>query len=151
MKFSNKYILSIITAFTITLFTSSTAWSAESADDIFMLKTTSNSISDVVKSVKAFAEEKKWIYLGDYKVKKGQVVLIKFCVKAAGKIAWKAGLKVSALLPCGSMGVYKKGDKTEISLLHPKFMNKLYPNASLREAADLLVPHYKELMETISK
>ncbi len=151
MNYTHKYLLSIITAFTITLFTSSVAWSAESPDDIFMLKTTSNSISDVVKSVKAFAEKKHWIYLGDYKVKKGQVVLIKFCVKAAGKKAWKAGLKVSALLPCGSMGVYKKAGKTEISLLDPIFMTTLYPNPNLKEAADLLKPLYIEMLDTISK
>ncbi len=47
------------------------------------------------------------------------------------------------------MGVYKNNGKTEISLLNPKYMNILYPNADLKAAADVVAPLYKELMDTL--
>ncbi len=126
---------------------------AMAADDnpVFIVKQTTRSVNDVVTAVKAFAKQKKWVYLGDFKVKKGQVVLVKFCVRAAGKKAWKAGLKVSAFLPCGNMGVYKKDGKTEISLLNPDYMTRLYPNPNLKEAVAILAPMYKEMMQAITK
>ncbi len=151
MKKTGKHILAVVASLAITILAGNTAWSDESSNDIFILKTTSRSMTEVVSAVKSFAKKQKWVYLGDFKIKKGKVILVKFCVKAAGKKAWGAGLKVSAMLPCGSMGVYQKEGKTEISLLNPTYMNILYPNPNLKAAADLLAPLYKEMMETIVK
>jgi len=133
------------------LFVNNIAWSNDLPKNLFMINTTNKSMSDVVTAVKDFANVKKWVYLGDFKVKKGKVILIKFCVKAAGKKAWKAGLHVSALLPCGNMGVYQRDGKTEISLLNPNYMTTLYPNENLKQAVNLLLPLYKEMMITIVK
>lgn len=108
-------------------------------------------MAEVVDSVKSFVNKKHWIYLGDFKVKNGQVILVKFCVKSAGRLAWKAGLKVSAMLPCGNMGVYRKNGLTEISLLKPNYMTVLYPDSNLQSAANLLTPLYKKMMSTIVK
>jgi hypothetical protein len=118
-------------------------------EDVFLIKSSSKSMDDVVSSVKKYIKEKKWVYIGNFKVKKGQVILVKFCVKAAGKLAWKAGLKVSAMLPCGNLGVYQNKGKTEVSLLSPYYMTSLYPNDNLTAAADLLMPMYKEMLSTI--
>lgn len=108
-------------------------------------------MTEVVSTLKSYAKEKKWIYLGDFKVKKGQVILVKFCIKSVGKTVFKAGLKVSAMLPCGNVGVYQKNGKTEISLLNPNYMHTLYPDPNLKAAADLLMPIYVEMMATIVK
>ncbi len=124
---------------------------AADTNPVFIVKQTTRSVSDVVNAVKTFAKQKKWVYLGDFKVKKGQVVLVKFCVRAAGKVAWKAGLKVSAMLPCGNMGIYSKDGRTEISLLNPDYMTRLYPDPHLKQAVAILVPMYKEMMDTIIK
>lgn len=151
MRQTGKHILAITASISLAILINTNAWSSDSSSDTFILKSTSRSMSDVVNSVKAFSKQKHWVYLGDFKVKKGKVILVKFCVKAAGKKAWKAGLKVSAMLPCGSMGVYQKDGKTEISLLNPNFMNKLYPNQNLKDAANLLTPLYTEMMTAITK
>ncbi|MFV1982729.1 MAG: DUF302 domain-containing protein, partial [Thiohalomonadales bacterium] len=120
-------------------------------NDVFLIKSSSKSMTEVVESVKSYVQEKKWVYLGDFKVKKGQVYLVKFCVKAAGKLAWKAGLKVSAMLPCGNIGIYQNKGKTEVSMLTPYYMTSLYPNDNLKAAADLLMPMYKDLLTTVVK
>ncbi len=151
MKRSGKQLLAILLSLLMTTLLSNTAWSAQAPKDLFMLGTSSKSMSAVVNAVKFFVDEENWVYLGDFKIKKGKVILVKFCVKAAGKKAWKAGLKVSAMLPCGNMGVYRKNGRTEISLLNPYYMNTLYPNPNLKAAADLLMPLYKKMMADIVK
>ncbi len=151
MKRSGKQLLAMLLSLLMITLLSNTAWSAPAPKDLFMLGTSSKSMSEVVNAVKFFVDEENWVYLGDFKVKKGKVILVKFCVKAAGKKAWKAGLKVSAMLPCGNMGVYRKNGRTEISLLNPYYMNTLYPNPDLKAAADLLMPLYKKMMADIVK
>ncbi len=152
MKQSVRIKLSSILFFSAIISINSVAWPSEPKKNFFLLKTTTKSIAEVVIATKTFAKTRKWVYLGDYKVKKGEVILVKFCVKAAGKIAWKAGLKVSAMLPCGNMGVYKnKKGKTEISLLNPTYMNALYPNPNMVKAAEILAPMYEELMTSITE
>ena len=136
----------------VTLFSiNNSVMAAAASKDLFMISTTSKSMDEVVSAVKSHVKKKKWVYLGDFKVKKGQVILVKFCIKTAEKIAWKAGLKVSAMLPCGNMGIYQKNGKTEISLLNPSYMNTLYPNANLKAAGELLIPLYKEMTTEVLK
>ncbi len=151
MKIKWKNILAFTSLVSITLVTANFAWSDSSSNDIFIIKTTSKSMTDVVSSIKKYSKEKKWVYLGDNKVKKGTVILVKICIKQAGKIAFKAGLKISALVPCGNVGVYKKGKLTEISLLNPQYMNILYPDPNLKAAADIAEPLFREMMKTIIK
>jgi len=151
MKRLTKQLLAIFVSLLMAMFVNSATWAAEPLKNVFMLNTTSKSMGEVVKAVKSFAKKKHWVYLGDYKVKNDKVILVNFCVKEAGKIAWRAGLKVSAMLPCGNMGVYKKDGVTEISLLNPYYMTTLYPDLDLETAADLLMPLYKEMMVTIVK
>ncbi len=149
MRKTKHNIISTIASIALLILFTSTAWAGQPEDDIFIVKTTSLSMDEVVTAVKAFSKKKKWVFLAADKVKKGEVILVKFCVKAAGKLAFKAGYKVSALFPCGSMGVYKNNGKTEISLLNPKYMNILYPNPNLKAAGDLVAPLFKELMDTL--
>lgn len=149
MKKTGIYALSLMASVAITTLTTGLAWSGEKANDIFVIKTTSLSMDEVVDKVKAFSKKKKWVFLGADKVKKGEVILVKFCIKEAGKLAFKAGYKVSALLPCGSMGVYKNKGKTEISLLNPKYMTMLYPDPNLQAAVDVVTPLLNELMDTL--
>jgi len=141
-----KYVVAILASAMLMV---GTAWSA---DDAFIIRTTTKSVEDVVKSIKAHAGKMKWVYLGENKVKKKTVVLIKICVKKAGKMAFKAGLKISALIPCGNIGIYKnKKGLTEISMLHPKYMNVVYPNKHLKAAGDLVAPMFIKMMDEIVK
>ena len=44
------------------------------------------------------------------------------------------GLKFSAMLPCGNLGIYQSGGKIEISMLHPRYMQVLVPNPEIEKA-----------------
>lgn len=130
---------------------SSFANAADQADDTFLIRSSARTPEQVVAAIKSYVEEKKWLYLGDNKVKNGEVTLVKFCVPAAGKEIWGAGLQASALAPCGNVGVYKKDGATTISMLNPKFMNVVYPNPGLKKAGDELLPQFTEMLSEIVK
>jgi len=120
-------------------------------DDMFVVRAAAKPVDGVVKAIEAYAKEKKWQYLGADKVKKGQVTIVKVCIPAIGKQLWPLGLQVSAMLPCGNLGVYEKGGKTEISMLHPRYMHVLYPNATTEKASAAAEPLLMGLLEAVSK
>lgn len=124
---------------------------AADPDDIFIVRTTAKTPDAVVAAVRSHAEQQKWIFLSENKVKQGQVTLVKLCIPAVGKLVWPAGLRMSALLPCGNMGIYANGDMTEISLLHPRYMHVLHPDPALEQAGAVAEPLLIEMLDTITK
>jgi uncharacterized protein (DUF302 family) len=114
---------------------------------MFVVRSTTKTPEAVVDAVKAYAEGKKWQYLGADKVKQGQVTLVKLCIPEVGQQIWPVGLHLSAMLPCGNLGVYQKGGATEMSLLHPRYMPTLYPDPALDKASAMLL----EMLEAVAK
>lgn len=111
------------------------------AGDLFLLRSTDKSPDAVVEAIQAYAEARKWPYLGADKVKQGQVTLVKICIPEVGQQLWPVGLHISAMLPCGNLGVYRKEDgKTGISLLHPRYMQLLYPDPAVAKASATAEP-----------
>jgi uncharacterized protein (DUF302 family) len=121
------------------------------SDDMFLIRSTSKTPEGVVQAVKAYAEAKNWQYLGANKVKKGQVTLVKICIPEVGQQIWPVGLQLSAMLPCGNLGVYQKEGKTEISLLHARYMQVLYPHPAIEKASATAQPLLTEMLDAISK
>ncbi len=101
--------------------------------------------------MKAYADEKKWVYLGANKVKQGQLTLVKVCIPAVGAKVWSAGLELSALLPCGNLAVYENAGKTDISMLDPHYMQVLYPSAEVKEASAMAAPLLTEMLDSVAK
>jgi hypothetical protein len=124
---------------------------AGNPNDTFILRTTSKSPDEIVAGIKSYSEQKKWLYVGDSKVKKGAVRLVKVCIPAVGQLIWPVGLELSALLPCGNVGVYRKGTATEISVLHPRYMNILYPHPATEHAAATAEPLLVEMLNSVTK
>jgi hypothetical protein len=124
---------------------------AANADDIFILRTSARAPEDIVSAMKAYAAEKKWQFLGASKVKKGQVTLVKICIPEIGRIIWPAGLQLSALLPCGNVGIYRKGAATEISVLHPRYMHILYPGPATEKASAAAQPLLTDMLDAVIK
>lgn len=125
--------------------------SASDPDDIFIIRTTDKPPAEAVAAIEAYVQDNKWIYLGANKVKKGQVTLVKICIPEVGQIVWPVGLQLSALLPCGNLGVYEKDGATEISALHPRYMNTLYPDPALERAGAVAAPLLIEMLDTVAK
>ncbi len=129
-----------------------TGWAqATDTDDIFMIRTTSKSPDAVVAAVKSYSEERKWQFLSENKVRQDQVTLVKICIPEVGQLVWPAGLRLSALLPCGNMGIYRNGAVTEISVLHPIYMHMLYPDPALERASAVAVPLLNEMLDAVTR
>ena len=120
-------------------------------DDIFILRSTTKTPDAVVDAVKKYSEQQKWQYLGANKVKQGQVTLVKVCIPEVGRQIWPVGLKLSAMLPCGNLGVYQNDGTTEISLLHPRYMQVLYPHPAVEKAAAIAERLLAEMLDTVAK
>ncbi len=124
---------------------------AENPNDIFIVRTTSKTPDAIVAAIKSHSEEKRWEYLGESKVKKGEVTLVKICIPAVCQLIWPVGLQLSAMLPCGNVGIYQKGTATEISVLHPRYMHALYPHPSTERASAVAQPLLIEMLDAVTK
>ena len=128
-----------------------TAITQADPNDIFIVRTTSKTPDAIVAAIKSHSEQKKWEYLGESKVKKGEVILVKICIPAVGQLIWPVGLQLSALLPCGNVGLYQKGTATEISVLHPRYMHVLYPHPATESASAIAQPLLMEMLDAVTK
>jgi hypothetical protein len=128
-----------------------TAGAKADVNDIFMIRTTSKSPSAIVAAIKSHSDQKKWQYLGESKIKKDEVTLVKICMPEVGQLLWPLGLHLSAMLPCGNVGIYQKGTATEISVLHPRYMHLLYPHPATERASVIAQPLLIEMLEAVTK
>ena len=55
------------------------------------------------------------------------------------------------MLPCGNLGIYQNGGKTEISMLHPRYMEVLVSNPEIEKASAVATPLLSEMLEAIVK
>lgn len=122
---------------------------ATAPDEMFLRRSTDKTPEEVVAAVQAYAEERKWPFLGADKVRKGEVTLVKFCIPEVGQQLWPVGLHLSAMLPCGNLGVYRKDGKTEVSLLHPRYMYVLYPDPAVEQAGAIAEPLLLGMLDAV--
>ena len=118
---------------------------------MIVVRDTAHSVDQVADALKIYSAEHGWQLVGDAKVKKGEVRIVKLCIPAVGKALWPAGLQLSALLPCGNVGIYRKGGKTEISMLHPAYMEVLYPSPEVKKAVKVATPLLMDMLEAVAK
>jgi len=116
---------------------------------MFLMRDTTRSPDEVVASAKAYVKSQDWLYVNDASLK--GVVFVKFCVPEMAKDIFAAGDHLAALLPCGSMAVYRKSGRTQISMLHPAYMNALYPDPKLERAAQTGLPLFNALLDAVVK
>jgi hypothetical protein len=119
---------------------------AQGPSDIFIIKSSAKTPDAIVAAIKAYATEKKWQYLGDSKIKQGEITLVKICIPAVGQALWPAGPQLSAMLPCGNIGVYTKDARTEISILHPRYMHVLHPVPATEKASAIAHPLLMDML-----
>ena len=119
--------------------------------DMILIKTTTKTSDQVVDAVQAYSEAKKWLYMGANKAKQGEVTMVKVCIPEVGKLLWPLGLHLTALLPCGNVGVYQNKGKTEISMLHPSYMQVLYPHPEMEKVVGVATPLLLEMFEAVAK
>lgn len=129
------------------------AQTASPGTDLILVRTSAKSPGEVVDAIKAHADAKKWVYMGanSVKPKQGEVTMVKVCIPQVGGILWPVGLHLSALLPCGNVGVYQKQGGAEIAMLHPRYMQILYPHPEVERAVGVATPLLMEMLDAIAK
>ena len=120
------------------------------ADNMFQIRTTNKTPEMVAEEFKEYAEKKKWQFLGAQKVKQGQVTLVKVCIPEFGQQIWPLGLHLSAMLPCGNFGIYLKDGKTEISMLHARYMQVLHPDPVIEKVSAAIQPLLLEMLASVA-
>lgn len=76
---------------------------------------------------------------------------MKFRLPEIGRLLWRLGPQLSALLPCGNVGIYQKGAETEISVLHPRYLQMLYPDPATDAASAVAEPLLAEMLDAVTK
>jgi hypothetical protein len=144
-------LLACLSLYSISLL--SVAQTAASGSDLILIRPSAKSPSEVVEAVKAYAEAKKWVYMGANTVrpKQGEVTMVKTCIPQVGGILWPVGLHLSALLPCVNIGVYQNQGRTEVSMLHPRYLQILYPHPEVEKAVGVATPLLTEMLDAIVK
>lgn len=118
-------------------------------NEMFMIRSTDKSFGQVTDAAKAYVKKQGWVYVNDAELK--GVVMIKFCVPEMAKDIFAAGDFVTAMLPCGQIGLYKKDGRTQIAMLHPGYMERIYPDPNIRRAAEKGLPLFQAMLEDIAK
>ncbi len=130
-----------------------TAPMAVKPGEMILVRQTAKTPDQAIEAIKTYTEGKKWVYMGVNRVKppQGEVAFVKVCIPAVGAILWPLGLELSALLPCGNLGVYQKNGGTEVSMLHPRYIAMLYPHPETTRASELATAQLTEMLEAVIK
>ncbi len=143
--------LKFITLIAILFGTVTVALSAEPIN-LFIIRNTTKTPDTVIAAVKAYSESHNWLFVGATKVKNDQVTLVKVCIPEIGKQIWPQGLYLSALLPCGNLGIYtNKAGKTEISMLKAEYMHILVPTPEMEKVSAMAEPMLNDMLTTALK
>ena len=54
------------------------------------------------------------------------------------------------MLPCGNIGIYTTDSGTEISVLHPRYLNILYPDPEVERAGEVGAPLLTEMLDAVA-
>lgn len=147
MRITCKFPVAIATL----LFGALSVAQAAKPSDLFIIRSTTKSPEAVAGALKSYAEAHKWQFLGASKVKNGAVTLVKVCIPAVGKEVWPQGLYLSALLPCGNIGIYSEAGKTEVSMLSARYMHVLVPTAAMEKASATAEPLLTGMLDAALK
>jgi len=126
---------------------------AQAADpaSLFVIRATAKTPEAVADAIKNYSDANKWQYLGASKVKNGEVTLVKVCIPEIGKLVWPQGAYLSALLPCGNIGIYQKAGKTEVSMLSARYMHVLVPTPEMEKASATAEPLLNAMLDAALK
>ena len=116
---------------------------------MLVVRATTKTPDETIKAVQKYSEDKGWLYLEADKL--GPVTLLKICIPEVGQLLWPLGLQIGALLPCGKLSVYQKEGKTEIALLHPAYMQAIYPHAEVKKAVAIATPLLMDMLVAVAK
>ena len=126
-----------------------TAGSPES-EAVIVVRSTSASPDEVVNTEDLFGRQEVGLPRRN-KVKNGEITMVKVCIPAVGSALWTANLQLTALLPCGNLSLYSKGGRTEIAMLHPAYMQVVYPGKETEGAVAIATPQLMAMLDEVAR
>lgn len=125
--------------------------SAPPRQELFVTRTTTKTPAELHQSIRQYVAQKGWLYINDNKIKGGEITQVRICDAKAAANIWKAGMQVSAMMPCGHMSIYQDGGATKVTLLHPRFMTMLDPHPAVKELADAVTDPYIRMLDDVTR
>jgi hypothetical protein len=119
--------------------------------EIYLTRSTAKSPADLHQAIRQYVSQKGWLYIGDNKLKGGEIMQVRICDPKAAANIWKAGMQVSAMMPCGHMSIYQEGGATKVTMLHPRFLTVLDPHPAVQELADAVSGPYVLMMDEVTR
>ncbi len=120
-------------------------------DEMFVTRSSAKSPADLQQAIRDYVQLKNWQYIGDNKIKGGQITQVRICDPKAAADIWSAGLQVSAMLPCGHMSVYQEGGVTKVTLLSPRFLARLDPHPAVKKLAEGVSDPFTAMLDDVTK
>lgn len=120
-------------------------------ENVFVTRSSAKSPAELHQSIRQYVAQKGWLYIGDNKLKGGEITQVRICDAKAASNIWKAGLHVSAMMPCGHMSIYQESGTTKVTMLHPRFLTMLYPHPEVKGLADSVTAPYLSMMEEVTR
>lgn len=118
---------------------------------MFVTRASSKSPAQLHQAIKDYAAQKKWLYIGDNKLKNGEVTQVRLCIREAAADIWKAGMHMAAMMPCGHFGIYQEGGAGKVTMMHPRYMTTLDPHPIVRKLADDVSGPFIAMLDEISR
>lgn len=112
-------------------------------EGMFVTRASAKTPADVHQAIRQYVAQKEWLYIGDNKLKNGEVTQVRFCDRKAATDIWKAGMHVAAMLPCGQLSIYQEGGTTKVTMLHPRYLALLDPDAEVQHLVNAVRSHVK--------
>lgn len=121
------------------------------ADSVFVSRTSSKSPAELHEAIRKYAGERKWLYIGENKLKGGEVTQVRLCIADAAKDIWTVGMHMAAMMPCGHFGIYREGGTAKVTMLHPRYMTRLDPHPIVQKLADDVAGPFTAMLDDISR
>lgn len=129
----------------------SCASAPQAMDSVFVTRTSSRSPVELHQAIRTHAAQKKWLYIGDNKLKNGEVTQVRLCIREAAADVWKVGMHVAVILPCGQFAIYEEGGMRKVTMLHPRYMTAFEPHAIVRKLADDVAGPFTAMLDEVVK
>ncbi len=120
-------------------------------DELFVTRSSTKSPADLHQAVRDYVKQQSWLYVGDNKLKNGEVTQVRICIPKIASNVWSAGMHVAAIMPCGHMGIYQEGGVTKVTMLHPRFLGMLDPHPEVQKVAEDSTGPFLTMLNDITK
>lgn len=120
-------------------------------EGMFLTRTSPKPPADVHQAVRQYVAQKEWLYIGDNKLKNGEVTQVRFCDRKAAANIWKAGMHVAAMLPCGQLSIYQEGGMTKVTMLHPRYLTVLEPHAEVQHLVHAVSGPFVLMLDEVTR